>query len=347
MLFYRTFTMNLPSHHRPPNRAEQAFLDVLPLSVRAEALSGDRADHLHLGGRTLRLRWAGEGNLGDVRRALQGQDHRPDVVVGRRLSPGARALLSAEGIGWADETGAAEVAIGTILVSRSGHPESAPPPPPRWTPAVLAVAESLLSGTTATVAATCAVTGLSTGACTAALLALTELELLVADAPRGRAAGRRVADPHALLAAYATAAEALRPSPALQVGVTWRDPVSGIIEVGRTWTSLGVAWCASGAAAAAVIAPHLTTISATEVYVDVNTIAGLEAVAREAGLRPIEGGRLTLRPMPTVGVRVLAHEVDGLEVAPWPRVYVDLRAVGVRGEEAAEHLLEVLNGRRS
>ncbi len=61
-----------------------------------------------------------------------------------------------------------------------------------------------------------------------------------------------------------------------------------------------------------------------------------------ADLRPIEGGRLTLRSFPTVAVRELAGEVGGLRVAPWPHVYVDLRRSGVRGEEAAEHLREVV-----
>lgn len=102
---------------------------------------------------------------------------------------------------------------------------------------------------------------------------------------------------------------------------------------------------ATGAAAAAVLSPYLTAIGAPEVYVDTNTLVGLEAAASEVGLRPIEGGRLTLRPMPTQGVRRLATEVGGLRVAPWPRVFVDLRTVGVRGEEAAEHLWEVMHGK--
>ena len=69
-----------------------------------------------------------------------------------------------------------------------------------------------------------------------------------------------------------------------------------------------------------------------------------KAAAAAVNLRPIEGGRLTLRPFPTVAVRALASKVDGLRVAPWPRVYVDLRRSGVRGEEAAEHLREVFRG---
>ncbi|HVL99813.1 MAG TPA: hypothetical protein VM324_11030 [Egibacteraceae bacterium] len=89
-----------------------------------------------------------------------------------------------------------------------------------------------------------------------------------------------------------------------------------------------------------MLAPYLTGVGAVEVYVDADTVAGLEAVATSADLPPIEGGRLTLRPFPTTSVRSLADEVDGLRVAPWPRVYVDLQTEGVRGEESAEHLRE-------
>ena len=331
---------------RTLSRAERAFLDVLPPAARVETVADPSGTDFVIGERAIQLKWVGEGNLGDVRRVLD-EPQRPDVVVGRRLSPGARDALAKAGISWVDETGAAEVALGTIIVSKTGRSMPSPPPPARWTPAALAVAESLLSGTDATVSSTREATGLSTGSCTTALRSLTEMGLLGADAARGRNAGRRVHDSKALLMAYANAADALRPPTSLQVGVTWRDPVAGLIEAGRTWTNLLVGWCATGAAAATVLAPYLTSIGATEVYVDADTLAGLEAVATEVGLRPIEGGRLTLRPMPTQGVRRLASEVGGLRVAPWPRVYVDLRAIGVRGEEAAEHLLEVIHGRGS
>lgn len=330
--------------HRPASRAEQAFLDVLPPMVRLETCVGPSGPDFVLGDRTIEVKWVGEGNLGDVRRVLDAP-RRPDVVVGRRLSPGAREALVNAGISWVDETGAAEVALGSIIVSRTGHRTRAAVARARWTPAVLTVAESLLSGAEATVSSTRDATGLSAGSCTTALSTLTGLGLLEAAAARGRRAGRRVRDARALLSAYAEAAEGLRPPGSLQFGVTWRDPVAGLVEVGRRWTNLELGWCATGAAAAAVLAPYLTAIGTTEVFIDTGTLAGLAAAASEVGLRPIEGGRLTLRPMPTQGVRRLASEVGGLMVAPWPRVYVDLRSVGVRGEEAAEHLWEVMSGR--
>lgn len=334
------------AEQRTPTRAEQALLDVLPPSVRAEVIADAVGSDFVVAGRQIRVEWAREGNLGDVRRVLDAAQ-RPDVVAGRRLSPGARHVLAQAGVSWVDETGAAEVALGTIIVSRTGRPATPSSRPAHWTRATLAVAECLLCGIDATVSSTREATGLSTGSCTNALRALTELGLLEADATRGRRAGRRVRDERTLLSAYAAAADALRPSESLQVGVLWRDPVAGLSMTGRTWTSSGVGWCATGAAAAAVLAAHLTTVGTTDVYIDTDTMAGLAAAAAEARLAPIEGGRLTLRPMPTQGVRRLSSEVSGLRVAPWPRVYADLRTIGVRGEEAAEHLLEVMSARRT
>ncbi|MCG8554031.1 MAG: hypothetical protein MJD61_01900 [Proteobacteria bacterium] len=264
--------------------------------------------------------------------------------MARRLSPGAREALSEAGIGWVDETGAAEIAVGSIIVSRTGRPPEPAAKPARWTAAVLAVAEAILCGTKPTVAATASATGLSAGSCTQALRFLTDLGLLEAPARRGRFSGRQVTDPDGLLEAYASAAEQAPTSPSLEVGVTWRDLVADLVETGRKWTRAKLAWAATGAVAASAIAPYLTSVTRAEVYVDAESMALLEAAAVSVNLRPIEGGRLTLRPFPTVAVRELTSKVDGLRVAPWPRVYVDLRQSGVRGEEAAEHLREVIRG---
>lgn len=65
-------------------------------------------------------------------------------------------------------------------------------------------------------------------------------------------------------------------------------------------------------------------------------------LARLAGSQPIEGGRLTLKPFPTTATSRLATTVAVLCVAPWSRVYADLRLVGVLGEDAAEHLREII-----
>ena len=97
-------------------------------------------------------------------------------------------------------------------------------------------------------------------------------------------------------------------------------------------------------AAASVLAPLITNVTSVEVYIDTSTVAGLDAAARAIGLRPMEAGRLILQTPPTVLIHRLAEQRDGLWVAPWPRVFVDLRSTGVRGEDAAEHLREVRHG---
>jgi len=326
----------------PQRRALDALFDVLPQSVRESAVgpSGARAD-LRIAGSELEIKWLGEGSLSDVRSLLARSISVPDIVVARRLMPGARQALSEAGIGWVDETGAAEIVTDSLVVSRSGRPARPRHHSRRWNPSVLAVAEAILTGVRPTVAAASEATGLSVGSSTNALRFLADKGLLEAKVGRGPGSGRILADPAGLLDAYSGAVAELPDQLSLQVGVAWRDPPAGLVEVGRHWDEAWIRWVATGAVAATAIAPFLTSIGSTEAYVDAETIPGLEAVAAAVGLRAIEGGRLTLRPFPTTSVLRLAETVDGLRVAPWPRVYVDLMRVGVRGEDAAQHLREV------
>jgi hypothetical protein len=326
-------------------RAEKAVLAVLPRTARVRAGTGNLAADLTVNGQPLEITWIGDGRLGDVRRLLANRRHRPDVAVARRLSPGARAALSEASIGWVDESGAAEIATGTIVVSRSGVTENQDKRPKGWAPSVLAVAEAALCGIRATASAMREATGLSMGSCVNALRVLTDLGLLEAAAARGRVSARRVDDPDRLLEAYAAAAEGLASDLRLEIAVTWRDLAEGVRSVARPWNSAGVDHAVTGALAAEALAPYLTSVPTAEVYVASDTIVGLEAAAASVSLRPIEGGRLVLRPFPTVSTSRLTGEADGLRVAPWPRVYVDLLHAGVRGEDAAEHLKETMRAR--
>lgn len=298
---------------------------------------------LRIGTRRLAARWVGRGGVREVNSALALRP-KPDVLVGSELSGAARRMASSQGVGWVDESGAAELTAGTIIISRSGSPRPRRTPPPKWTPAVLAVAEALLCGVQPTESRTAAATGHSTSTTARALTVLISDGLLESPAARGRGSGRRVIDADRLLSAYADAADTLRPRPALTCGVLWRDPVDAVRRLGRRWDNANLSWAATGALAAAVLAPLLTEVPAGELYVVASGDPELHVAAREAGLEPMTGGRLTLRPFPTAASRNLASEIDGIRVAPWPRVYADLREVGVRGEEAAEHLRELSRG---
>ncbi|MBK5223901.1 MAG: hypothetical protein JJE52_13730 [Acidimicrobiia bacterium] len=185
-------------------------------------------------------------------------------------------------------------------------------------------------------------TGLSTGSATNALKVLTTLGLLQADVARGRGSAREIADRGRLLDAYAEAAIARTPALSLRVGTAGRDLIDELASLGKSWDAEGVAWAATGVAAASVLGPYLSEVATLDVLVDAPTPATLDALAERSGLRPIDGGRVLLRPFPTPVTRRLCGTESGLRVAPWPRVYADLRITGVRGEEAAEHLREAV-----
>jgi hypothetical protein len=331
------------------SRVLSAFRASLPAAAatntRLIASEGHRSE-LKVLSQRVRVQWLTSGLPSEVRERITTHKTRPDVVVARFLSPGAKAALSELRIGWIDETGAAEIVLGTIVVSRSGRAQPhGSRRTERWTPAVLGIAEALLCGVRPTVEAANMATGISGGACGNALRFLTQAGILVAGAARGPASGRRIVDRRAFLATYASEASARLPTPQLILGVTWRDPIRGLTELGERWTAQGITWAATGSVAAAVMAPLLTNVGSATAYVEATSMASLEALAEKSGLRPIEGGRLTIAPFPTASTRLLAQTFENMRVAPWPRVYADLRVTGVRGEEAADHLVEVMNER--
>ena len=323
------------------SRARRALVGVLPSAVAVACHDDGIVD---LNGVRCVLEWIGEGRLREARQVVL-RSSMPDVVAARRMSPGARAVLSDAGVGWVDESGAAEIGFGTIIVSRSGTPDRSGPRPVGWTGSALAAAEAILCGTQPTASVVADVTGQSFGACVKALLLLTDLGLLATDAARGRRSGRRLDEPDRLLDAYSDAARQLAPSLRVQVAVTWRDAIDGTADVAERLTNAGVAHAVTGVVASALLAPVLTNVTTCEMYVAGSTIVDLEAIARTAGLRPIAGGRLTLRPFPTVTTDRLATITEDMRVAPWPRVYADLLDAGARGEDAAEHLKEIIRGR--
>lgn len=325
----------------------EAVTAVLPrqaadAQVVGVAGSGPR---LRIAGRSVRALWIDRGWPAEVREALT-RKPRPQLLVCPAMSPGGRAAADEAGVSWIDETGAAHVSIGTLVLMKEG---TAPSPrtaaTSRWTPALFATCEAVLCGVSATGHALSGATGLSLATCLKALRFLTEQGFLVSAASRGRNSGRTLHDPYALLTSYATAVAESPPTPSVVVGVLWRDQVQGMLDVGREWARADVAWAATSALAAAAMAPFQTQVSPLEVFVDAKTISGLEHIAAVAGLRPIKGGRLRLLPFPGPGTaRLRVHQRSGMVTVPWPRAYADLRLTGVRGEDAAEFLREEMMG---
>lgn len=325
-------------------RLEAAISAVLPRTAAIQCVHQDgHLIQINLNGEIVQVLWLGEGRLKQARELITNQEERPEIVVARHMSPATRELLSDAGIGWVDETGAAEIVRKSVIISKSGQASkiSTPREQHQWPPSVLATAEVLLAGVKATVNSIQEATGLSAGSSTNALRTLYELGLLHASARHGRNSGRKITDPDDLLAKYTAAVATVTPAAAIRIGVTWQDPIMGLGIVGSQWEKVGVKWAATGAAAAAALrASYLTTITTADVYVDARTIAGLESIAEKADLKPMEGGRLTIRPFPTTATKLLSRVAGNFRLAPWPRVYADLYLSGVRGEEAAEYLKE-------
>lgn len=217
--------MTVPPH--AVTRLERAVRAVLPAGglVITKAVGDGRIQVDAAGGRFIAT-WIGEGWLRDARSALAAGESRADIVVARRMSPGARSAVAQAGLGWVDESGGAEIALPGLLVSRSGRPDPKVQRSPRWTRSVVGTAEALLLGTRPTVAEVEAVTGLSAGSATKALAVLTELGLLRSGAARGRRSAREIDDRDGLLDAYAAAATALSPTLSLRVGLGGRDLIS-------------------------------------------------------------------------------------------------------------------------
>ena len=332
---------SLKVHSSPAaERIVAALRGVLPPTARVEILDESGADSLlRLNGRRLSVRWVPRGWPRDLTNAFN-QRPLPDVVIAPRMSPGAQEVARRHSVGWLDESGAAEISTPTLLVVRSGSHRFTPEPS-GWRPSTLGISEALLSGVRGTVDAISRATGYSPRSAQVGLAFLEMRGLLVAEKRRGPDAARSVAEWDRLLDEYAEAAARLAPPLRLEVGILWRDPASELRDLGDRWAQRRISWAVTGAMAASLVAPLLTTVSSADVFVDARTEPALRLVAEAGGREPMAAGRLILRPFPSAGTRNLTTDTDGLRLAPWPRIFADLRHLGVRGEEAAEHLRDL------
>ena len=305
---------------------------------------------------TLAPFWAGEGFPADVRAVLRVMRDSPlddgatPVVVARRLSPGARALLTDLDTSWADESGALDVASGPILVHTPGAPPLRQPRPLRFTPAAGALAELLLTRATAgehlvpTITDLATRTGISRGATSRALMFFDAQGWTSSRGPqRGPAARRELLERRAMLEAwgrwYANGRDET-----VETHTVIRDPSTWLRDVvARRWRA--GTWAVTGLAALDQRAPFATAVNPIDLYLHgAEFDSDLDAHLRAVGLVRVDTG---------VRVRVLRadrhlHLPDpetptetGFPVVDDVRLYGDLlRRGGVRAEDYATHLRE-------
>ncbi|WP_152365894.1 hypothetical protein [Microlunatus speluncae] len=332
-------------------RAVKGLRAVLPrtasFSTVTEPSPGSARDWrpdalVSVAGQTIAVEWLRAGTLPAVTNVLN-RSPRPyvTVIVAPKMSEGARAAAAKAGVGWVEETGAAEISLPFLIVSRTAPPQLASKQV-RWRASDLGVAEALLEGVRPTVDEVTKATGMSSSTVTASLAFLAAEGQLEADAARGRKSARSLSDPGALLDSYASAAGAFAPKAEIHVGLLARDPLAAIAEIGESWRKQKVTWAATSAVAAAALAPFATQVAPLLVYIDADTHPQLVAGAELVNLSPIRGGRLALRPFPTKATAKLSEWRDGLAIVPWARCYADLMTTGVRGEDIATNLRELM-----
>ncbi|UZN03035.1 hypothetical protein [Cellulomonas sp. S1-8] len=303
--------------------------------------------------------WAGEGFPADVRTALQTTTdvatHSTPVVVARRVSPGARALLSESGVSWADEAGALELTAGTIFIRTPGNPSDARmTPPQRFTAAAGAMAEILLQRAAEgdqrvpTVAELADAVGASRGAASRALTFFDMQGWTSNLGPqRGPTARRELTERGAMLDAWG-AWHAAGDDTVVHAHAVIRDADVWLSDVvARHWPA--GAWAATGLVGLERRAPFATTTNPIDVYLDATAYDDdLDALLQVAGLTRTDSG---IRVRILRGDRYVLRQASTTSTdSPYPlvsdvRLYGDLlRRGGVRADEFAMHLREIRIG---
>ncbi|MGH2971558.1 MAG: hypothetical protein ACREF0_05335 [Acetobacteraceae bacterium] len=160
---------------------------------------------------------------------------------------------------------------------------------------------------------------------------------------RGVGSGWQLADAAGLLEAWTTYLVGHRPE-AIGAHRVLRDPM----QFARTELAQALSpetqWALSGWAGLELAAPFVTTVPVIQVAVDTNALADgrLREAMRGLGLREVkEGARIEFLALSKFSLS-LSREFHGLPVVSPARLYADLRALGGRGEEAAEHVRQEL-----
>jgi hypothetical protein len=302
----------------------------------------------------LRAHWIGSGWPQDVREAMADLELPEDapwprdlVLFGRRLSPGSIELIEERNGNWADEAGNAEILAPGAIISRRGAAPRATERAISWSRSAIDIGELLLSRSWPEgfgITELAEWTGWSSPRISQLLSVFDRRGWTVKQGPtRGRGARRELVDPGGLLAEWSKGL------------LEDDDPV--VREASRTISnveeflrkdlapalSANLSWALGGWAASEELAPFLTTVPTLQIYVDDEDLwEQLDDALRAADLKEVsEGGRVQfMRANQNLLQR--SSSVGGLTVASPPRVYADLLRLGPRGEEAAEHLKEVV-----
>ncbi len=298
------------------------------------------------------VKWAGEGWPQDVRRAARDvPDPWPSdvVVLADQFSPGAIEWLRGRGANWADAAGQARV-LGPdgLIVIR--EPARLPRKGSmgrsfRWSPSALTVAEAMLSRPDGPLRAIqlARASGWSVPQVGNVLKAFDAQDWTVKrGSARGPHAHRELIDADALLAAWSNGVAQVPRRTRIAHRAT-RDVLTLLRGQLAPALDRSTGWALSGWAALELAAPFATTTPSLHVYVAESDFAGpLSDAIEHAGLREIdEGGRVTFWAA-DARTLALATRRDAIPIVSAPRLFADLTALGGRGQDAADHVKQLL-----
>jgi hypothetical protein len=268
------------------------------------------------------------------------------VLVGQRFSPGAVDQLSQRRANWLDESGAARIETDSgLLVVREPDQTAAEGGPRgfRWAASSLELAEWLLTDSPHETFNAREFTDRSGWSYAQTTKVLRQFSaqgwVKKTGGSRGVGSGWQRGDAAGLLEAWTAYVAGHRPE-TVRAHRVLREPMQfARTELAQTLSS-ELQWAFSGWAGLELAAPFVTTVPAIQVAVDADALVDgrLRKAMRSLGLREVrEGARIEFLALSKFSLS-LARDFHGLPVVSPPRLYADLRALGGRGEEAADHV---------
>lgn len=271
------------------------------------------------------------------------------IVVARTITAEARQRLVEAGVGFLDATGAKYVDLPGLYLCTEGRPQAAgalaqkDPPGLRLSGRAGVASEAILNdpGRRWRVRDLAAEANVSLGLVHRLFLRL-EGEGLVEAEGAGPHKTRRVARPAGLLDMWAEemSDRGVRQLRAYRLS---RDPRAQVTALSRALDEADIEHAVTGAAAAARLAPFVTAVPVTEVWV--SELIDLADAAQAAGADPVtEGHNVSFRSAKNDAPLMFRERHDDAWLADTFRIYIDLRADPRRGREQADRLREEVIG---
>ena len=325
-------------------RAVSSVLDA-DVELRESGAGSWELNVLGVAGRPrFRAAWVRNGWPADVRETL---DRLPDLTlaVAPAFSPGARRLLEDRRVNWLDETGAANVREAGLLVrvDQGSAPSDPAPRGLRWSRTSILAGAAMLTRRPEQISvgwvakhARCSPSRAS------GILQGFDAEGWTAKrgADRGRSAYRTLDQPDALLASWSNHLN----NHAVErwfAHSTTRD-LHGLQEqLGNALQPFAFGW--TGWAAAEQLAPFITQLPVLHLRISERySRRDIEPILQQAGVTLTQdAGRIELWRTPQDALCDTTPSPQG-PLLSWPWVYADLRRLGGRGEDAAEHLRDIM-----